>query len=581
MRKKLLLAPIVAAALMIASSLAGYFGISQQHSSLQSICQEQIPALKLAADTDRTVAGVQADTYQLLSMMEANFAADQVDIVSKRLKADLDAATTRLQAAAQAAPAGTDKKQALDDAASAVIEYQKAIGEVIDIASVQVSLGTSCMSKAQAKYEVLAQQLKKLRKLEDQNTEAAYLSADNVAARVKVTVIVVMLFSVLFSIVVALYVGSSIVRSVRAIRAATAQLSQGDLRHRVPVEGSDEIAETALGINEFVVSVHDLVQTVIAGINHVTSSAGELSHASSSLAAGSARESATASNLAATVQEMTATANSIAESASILKKTSQVSLDNSDQGSKSVNNLTTAILGVDGAFDSINTSVGEFVKSTTAITVMTQQVKDLADQTNLLALNAAIEAARAGEQGRGFAVVADEVRKLAERSARAAEDIEGVTATIGQQSTGVEASLRNGMESLVSCREHASTLEAILSQSRHSVVEASSGISAIAASVTEQSKGSAEVAQHVDQIAIMAEENSSASTQSLQAAQGLETLAHSLESAVGRFAAFLADDNRVKVSPTKGDRNEAAVHMAHGSFDYARNRGDGPRAGTW
>ena len=536
MRKKLLLAPLVAAALMVASSITARVGIRRQQASLQSICRERVPGIKLAADTDRSVASAQANIYKLLSMMEVGFPPDKVEAVSRQLKGDLEKTAGRLQSAANVPGVRSQEKAALEASAKAVTDYQKILGEVIELASVQVAMGTTYMSKAQTKYEELATVLETLRQLEDQDTEAAARSAESIANRVAVSVLAALVISVVLSVAVALRVGSSVVGSVESIRRTAVELSQGDLRQRVAVQGSDEIAQTAVKINGFITSVHELVHSVNSGIHDMSAAAGHLSEASSSVAEASTRQSDTASTVATAVQQMTATAATIAENATHLQTTSKLSLENTEQGGKSVSKLGAAIEEVGTAFDTVNVSVTEFVKSATSILSMTKQVKDLADQTNLLALNAAIEAARAGEQGRGFAVVADEVRKLAELSARAAEDIEEVTSSIRRQSATVDASLRNGTASLSTCRQQATELEAILDRARQSVLDASTEVTDITNSVSEQSKGSAEVARHVDAIAKMAQENSTVAERTLEATKGLETLAHSLESAVAGFA---------------------------------------------
>jgi methyl-accepting chemotaxis protein len=269
----------------------------------------------------------------------------------------------------------------------------------------------------------------------------------------------------------------------------------------------------------------------------MTGASGSLSNAASTLAEGSAHQSDTAETLATAVHEMTATASSIADSAGLVQTTSKLSLENTEEGGKSLSKLSDEIGSVGGALETINASVGEFVKSAISITALTQQVKDLANQTNLLALNAAIEAARAGEAGRGFAVVAAEVRNLAESSARAAGAIEKVSSTIGNQSENVNESLQNGNRSLDSCRQYATALEGILGTARESAQQASTGIADISYSITEQSKGTAELSQHVEQVAKTAEQNSAASTETRQAAKGLETLVQSLESAVAHFSA--------------------------------------------
>jgi methyl-accepting chemotaxis protein len=573
MRNKLLLAPMLAVLLMIISSLVACSGINRQSLSLQSICQGRIPAIKTAADADAAINGIQGNTYRMLSMMEGNFPPDQINTLATSIKADIDSVANHLLAASKAEGVDAQERAALESSAKSVLDYKKTINEVIDIAGVEVSSGTSWMSTGQEKFDGLKKQLKALRELEDAETERASQAAASATARVTYTVIGALILSVFLSLGVTLLVSSSIARSIGAIRSAAIKLSQGDLRERIRLEGTDEIAETASKTNEFIESVDRLVQTVIQGIREMTGASGSLSNAAGTLAEGSAHQSDTAATLATAVDEMTATANSIAESAGQVQKTSQVSLENTEEGGKSLTKLSAEIGAVGGALEIINASVGDFVKSVTSITAMTQQVKDLADQTNLLALNAAIEAARAGEMGRGFAVVADEVRKLAESSARAADSIESVTSNIGTQSKAVHESMQNGNRSLDSCRQHATELEAILGTARESALQASIGVTDITTSVSEQSKGTTDLSQHVGQVAKTAEQNSTASTETRQAAKGLESLVHSLELAVAHFSTNDKSDRAFRhPSSTKGENYEDVFKLADRSIGNDDNR---------
>ncbi|HQT26731.1 MAG TPA: methyl-accepting chemotaxis protein, partial [Burkholderiales bacterium] len=266
-----------------------------------------------------------------------------------------------------------------------------------------------------------------------------------------------------------------------------------------------------------------------------SSAATQLSASAAKVAEGTKEQSDAASATAAAVQQITVAIASVSDSSDEVKNLSHQGLSHTSQGSAALSDMLEEISRVRTAVDEIANQVNEFVKSTNAITHMTRQVKDIADQTNLLALNAAIEAARAGEQGRGFAVVADEVRKLAEKSSQSASEIDSVTQSLGDQSLRVEKSINDGLQSLAASEEFMGKVTEVLSQASQSVAHANSGVEGIANSVHEQKIASNDISQNVEKIAQMTEENSEAIQETSKAAHRLEQLAASLQSAVERF----------------------------------------------
>ena len=232
---------------------------------------------------------------------------------------------------------------------------------------------------------------------------------------------------------------------------------------------------------------------------------------------------------------MSVSVASIADTTGEVRTLSAGSLDDAVAGNKSIAQLQDELAKLKDDVEAIAVHVRDFVGSTESITGMTQQIREIADQTNLLALNAAIEAARAGEQGRGFAVVADEVRKLAERSARSAGEITAVTEGLKDKSQSVDRSVDNGLGSLSASLEFVGKLAQVLDNAAHSVHKTRSGVEDVTASINEQKVASANIAQNVEMIAQMAEANRSASQQSAQATSQLEELAVALKRQVERF----------------------------------------------
>ena len=328
----------------------------------------------------------------------------------------------------------------------------------------------------------------------------------------------------------------SINRSVNELRGVMVKMSaDGDLNARAKVYGQDEIGQTATAFNGLIDGFAGIIRQVLANAGTVSGTATQLSASSTRIAQGSRAQSEAAASTAAAVEEITVSINSVAANTEDVRKLSERSLQQTQQGNQSVTAMIGEISRVQEAVNQIAGSVKEFVDSTRAIAGMTQQVKEIADQTNLLALNAAIEAARAGEQGRGFAVVADEVRKLAEKSAKSASEIDEVTNSLNQKSTHVEATVQAGLHSLQATQEQIARVSTVLTEAGEAVTKSSHGVNDIAASVGEQSLASTEIARNVEKIAQMSEENHVVVEANTQDIVRLEQLAKELQGAVSRF----------------------------------------------
>lgn len=367
------------------------------------------------------------------------------------------------------------------------------------------------------------------------------VSLEEVEAAVSAQRIKILLAAILVSIPVLLFIWLFVTRVVtRPLDEMVAGLStiasgEGDLTRRLEVKGKDEIGQASHVFNDMMAKFAGLVRQVDASACQVFSAARDLVAGAQRVAEGSRHQTEKSDAVMQAVERMVGNIAAVAENTERVHLQSRESLTRSREGKESLERLTGEIARIKTAVHQMAETVNQFVSNTASITNMTREVKDIAEQTNLLALNAAIEAARAGEQGRGFAVVADEVRKLAEKSAASANEIDGITRTLSNQSELVRTAIGEGIANISSSERSLTAVVDAINESDMSVEQVGLGLDQIAAATEEQRQVGAKVLADVEAIAAMARENSKAIEQNALAAQRLEGLANELQGAVSRF----------------------------------------------
>jgi methyl-accepting chemotaxis protein len=310
---------------------------------------------------------------------------------------------------------------------------------------------------------------------------------------------------------------------------------EGDLTKRVPSEGSDEIAHMGGYFNEFIEKLQQMIKKVAHVTDKVASASVELSATAEEISKGTDTLTSRASQTAAAVEEMNATVGQVAQNSGKAASLAQDTVKTAQEGGSVVSSTISGMQQLSDAVSNSATIISDLGKSSDQIGEIVRTIEDIADQTNLLALNAAIEAARAGEQGRGFAVVADEVRKLAERTTKATKEIGDMIRQIQHDTRGAVDSMQQGTQKVTAGVDLVNKTGEALSQIVRMVSESADMIRQIAVASEQQSVATQQIASDIENVAKVTKESSSGAHESAKASQDLSQLAVELQGIVGGF----------------------------------------------
>jgi methyl-accepting chemotaxis protein len=349
---------------------------------------------------------------------------------------------------------------------------------------------------------------------------------------------------------------------------------EGDLTKRIEVTTEDEIGKLAKWFNTFVDKLNEILCQIASNTESLAQAGKEIASATREQAQGVDAQKDQTMQVATAMQEMAATVLQVSENSNSASGASQKASETAREGGKIVEEMLTRMRAI---AESVGTSAGqiqELGKRSDQIGQIIGVIDDIADQTNLLALNAAIEAARAGEQGRGFAVVADEVRKLAERTSTATKEITDMIRTIQAETKNAVTVMQTGtkeVEQGVESTTRAGTaLQEIIQMNEH----VGDMIAHIATAATEQSAASEQINSSVDKIAKSAGTSARAHQQTAETLEDLSSLAQTLKKIVGQFRLSQngrggkgGDADSYHLEKGVGENlNFARVKMAHRSW---------------
>ncbi|WP_269532218.1 methyl-accepting chemotaxis protein [Chitinimonas sp. BJYL2] len=327
-------------------------------------------------------------------------------------------------------------------------------------------------------------------------------------AIVTVSVIVGLLSLILMAVLLTLAI-SQATRPLLKLAETMEELSQGqgDLTRRLSADGKDEIARISRAFNAFVGRIQELVADIKTQSDHLDNASEALSATTESISQRSRQQSDASSSTAAAIEEVTVSIGHVADHARSADVGAREAAELTGSANARIDAMAREISAVNDTMVHVRDLVQRLDNRTREIDAVATVIKEIAGQTNLLALNAAIEAARAGEQGRGFAVVADEVRKLAERTSQATIEIAQMLESIQQEGTeavaGVDKAAQRVDQGVALSHEAAEAVAGVHAR----IVTLRNQATEIAGAMAAQSSASTDIARHVESISAMAQEN--------------------------------------------------------------------------
>ena len=532
-RTKLTAAVVSATLLMIAIGVAGLWGTHSAQQAAESIYKDRLVAIDILNDVrnlqnqiriNLLIARQSGDSFEVLASADKingnifqvaqlleDYNKRKIGSAEKKLMEEFVAA--RLHFGRTGVVPMIDLLQA--EKFDAADKHRK---EVVDPAFTKVSDAIDAVIKqqsalAKAQFEQTAKQ----------------------ASAIRIGSIAAILIGAFMALGMGTLIARSINQGVAALVEASARLADGDLTAHVTVQGKDELSRVGLSFNQMASQFSHLISEVNASSEQVNQTANGLSTAAGQVAQGSRLQSEQAAAAANSVEFLNAAFKEIAATSVDIVSAANNARELSSRGNQVVSSAVQGIEKVAKTVSESAVSISDLGQRSKQIGQILSVIKDIADQTNLLALNAAIEAARAGEQGRGFAVVADEVRKLAERTTSATAEISTMVGAIQKDTQQAVETMRQSSDDVRDGVALANEAGKALKDISESVEHVVNMIGQIANSTRNQSEASESLTATVEKIARMAVETRSANEHAVSASEEMATRSHGLRSIISRF----------------------------------------------
>ena len=532
--RRIILMVVFSVIALLAVGFVGLFVASNQTDSIRQIKEDSLVSIETLGEARQAYMEFRVLVYTHL----VNTDPATLQSVEKRLQESSEKVNTLLKKYEKLVSNEEDKKL-LNADASLLAKYMDLMNNRV-IPLSQKNDKEGARNKIVAEGTELGVNLRKALSdhmaFNSQNAEASSQLALASAAKGKTLSISVILFAVLIIGAFGYFLVTNIKQSLNQIQQMVDRVESNlDFTVRADVRRQDEIGQTTRALNRLLDKLQGNLKTISESAKSVASAANLMTTTSSEVATASHQQSESASDMAATVEEMTVSINHVGERALEANRLSSESGELATNGEKIINRTVSDIQDIAATVNSASDLIHGLEQHSQEISSVVSVIKEVADQTNLLALNAAIEAARAGEQGRGFAVVADEVRKLAERTSSSTQEISDTIVAMRTSASNAVTSMQEIVKKVGKGVESAQDASNSIRQIGESSRTAVGMVEEITSAIREQATATNNIAVQVEKIAQMSEESSAAAGHSAETADNLDRLATDMQKIVSAY----------------------------------------------
>jgi methyl-accepting chemotaxis protein len=543
---KLLVSPVIAVLFLLIYGVVCQVGFVQQKQTLDDVFDNRIGNYELASGVLvglNSAISISTEVQNVLAEeMKAGKGNEMAADAIRAQSADLSIVIGKIKDGAdtlfkRSSRMTKEEKKYVDSIKGHMDPYCATLKGAVQAEGTDIGTASAKMADASIQFHSMSMfsDLQELLNIESQLCQKEHSKVSARFSFVLTLSFVILIAAMVLPFCVGILMKGIILRPISRTVETIEAVAQGDLTKRINVDSSDEIGEMAKHFNVFVENLGGTISHVIDSSNRVAQAAGQLDEATEKMAAG-VEEAATQVNaVAAASEEMSKTSGEIA-------KNCVMAVKSSDEANKTVNVGESIIQDTIRVMGSISERVQDSAEIMKRLGARSDQIgeivgliNDVADQTNLLALNAAIEAARAGEHGRGFAVVADEVRKLAERTSHATKEIsETISAMQADTKTAVK-SMEEGVTEVGSGTKEAARSGEALANILQQIGKVTGEINQIAVASEQETATTNEIASNIHQVSQVMQETAHQIQGNASASSELAGLSVVLKEMVSHF----------------------------------------------